>query len=226
MGMHSKNMTSVGKFFIENIIKGLPEELDHFTLYTTLKTFLSIKKYHLSCLYQLYAAGGGKLHQQWVNEIKRFICGNMAQIDPLVLARLLYDTTNLIVMSEEEFISTDHILFKHSSPFHRHFAYSLGMCSPKSKCIPVLFYVMASIPTFVANRLSQDRGILSNNTGLDFGYFVSSIFVVSGIAFPIVLYRAQVIPEILELGLSVAGGILIYGSVTAYSYIFTGDDYY
>ena len=59
-----------------------------------------------------------------------------------------------------------------------------------------------------------------DNRGLvDAGYFITSFFVVSGVALPIVLSHAGIIST-LALILSVSGGVLIYLTIVGYVYNF------
>lgn len=54
---------------------------------------------------------------------------------------------------------------------------------------------------------------------MDAGYFLTSFFLVSGIALALVLYRADII-ESGAMIQSVGGGILVYGTIIAYQYFF------
>jgi hypothetical protein len=57
---------------------------------------------------------------------------------------------------------------------------------------------------------------------LDFGRFITSIIVVTGFAFPLILAHADVIKREACV-MSVIGGGLVYGTILAYSAVFKQD---
>lgn len=71
---------------------------------------------------------------------------------------------------------------------------------------------------------SSDFSAEYDNTSpiLDFGRFMTSIMVVTGFALPIALAHAQVIHPVASV-MSIAGGGLVYGAITAYAAVFKQD---
>ena len=65
--------------------------------------------------------------------------------------------------------------------------------------------------------------MMANQGGaVETGYFITSIFVVSGIAFPIILQTAGLIKQE-HMVLSIIGGLVVYASMTFYSVVFGRD---
>jgi hypothetical protein len=57
---------------------------------------------------------------------------------------------------------------------------------------------------------------------VDLGRFITSIIVVTGFAFPLVLAHAEVIRPMASI-MSIVGGGLVYGTILAYSAVFKQD---
>ncbi|KAI8853973.1 vacuolar protein sorting 55 [Chytridium lagenaria] len=89
----------------------------------------------------------------------------------------------------------------------------------------VLTYVLAPIPNIVCKRLAGSSDFLSEeNRGiLETGYFVTSFFVVSGFALPLVLSHSEMISSV-AMYLSLSGGLLIYATILGYLHFFVGED--
>jgi hypothetical protein len=58
--------------------------------------------------------------------------------------------------------------------------------------------------------------------GVDFGQFVTSMFLVTGVAFPLVLAHAEVIHDMAAY-MSIAGGVLVYGTIITYGRFFSAE---
>jgi Vacuolar protein sorting 55 len=86
----------------------------------------------------------------------------------------------------------------------------------------VLTYVFAPIPNAICKRIVQDEDIKGV---LEAGYFITSIFIVSGFGLPIVLNRANIITDHATV-LSLSGGILIYATIVAYMKCFGTQEVY
>ncbi|KAJ3105765.1 Vacuolar protein sorting-associated protein 55 [Phlyctochytrium planicorne] len=85
----------------------------------------------------------------------------------------------------------------------------------------VLTYVLAPIPNIVCKRLAGSSDFLSEeNRGiLETGYFITSFFVVSGFALPLVLSHSGMISSV-AMYLSLGGGLLIYATILGYLHFF------
>ena len=112
--------------------------------------------------------------------------------------------------------------------------------------IVIVFYLLSPLPNLIASRLSGNDLMMANEGAyVESGYFITSIFVVSGIgklekiclfdlssphfsptyyvlAFPLILLRGGSIETESAL-LAVFGGILVYATMTLYSVIFGRD---
>ncbi len=106
---------------------------------------------------------------------------------------------------------------------------SLFSCSSRSISAhlgPALIFFSAPFPNALAAAgvRSSDFSAEYDNSSpiIDFGRFMTSIMVVTGFALPIVLAHAQVIHPVASV-MSIAGGGLVYGAITAYSAVFKQD---
>ncbi|RIB06969.1 vacuolar protein sorting 55 [Gigaspora rosea] len=94
----------------------------------------------------------------------------------------------------------------------------------------VATYVLAPLPNFIFSKCSgNDDYYLSSNTNngfKDFGQFLTSIFIVTGVCLPVVLAHASVI-SVPAMFMSIGGGALVYSTIIAYSTFFAneGDDF-
>ncbi|ORY47678.1 vacuolar protein sorting 55 superfamily protein [Rhizoclosmatium globosum] len=90
----------------------------------------------------------------------------------------------------------------------------------------VLTYVLAPIPNWVCKRLAGNSDYFSDdNRGiLETGYFMTSVFVVSGVGLPLVLAHSGLI-TVMAMYLSLTGGVMIYLTILGYIKFFvTVDD--
>ncbi|KAK9762550.1 Vacuolar protein sorting-associated protein 55 [Basidiobolus ranarum] len=90
----------------------------------------------------------------------------------------------------------------------------------------VFTYALAPLPNFIFGRCGGGDDLMSDSHGagfLDAGRFITAIFIVTGFGLPMVLAHAGVITMPAML-LSISGGILVYGTIITYSYIFRIDD--
>ncbi|KAJ3181241.1 Vacuolar protein sorting-associated protein 55 [Geranomyces variabilis] len=94
--------------------------------------------------------------------------------------------------------------------------------------VPLIFLI-APFPNMLCERIAGGgaggggRDIWSDSSDhrgvLETGYFITSFFVVSGVGLPYVLSHAEIIrPE--AMFLSVAGGLLVYGTILGYVHAF------
>ena len=60
------------------------------------------------------------------------------------------------------------------------------------------------------------------NPAIDLGRFITSVVVVTGFAFPLILQHAEVIKPAASY-MSIVGGGLVYGTILAYSAVFKQD---
>ncbi|KAI8914952.1 hypothetical protein PhCBS80983_g05940 [Powellomyces hirtus] len=102
-------------------------------------------------------------------------------------------------------------------------------CALYGNWLPILVpltYMMAPLPNMLCQRIAGGGGgrdIWSDSSDhrgvLETGYFVTSFFVVSGLGLPYVLSHAGIIaPEAMYL--SIAGGLLVYGTILGYIHAF------
>ncbi|KAI6288102.1 hypothetical protein MCOR27_001123 [Pyricularia oryzae] len=86
----------------------------------------------------------------------------------------------------------------------------------------VATYVLAPVPNWIARSCSNPDDFVESSGGaaLDLGRFCTGFLVVMGIALPIVLAHAHMI-NAGALVMSVAGGLLIYGTVISFGMFFT-----
>ncbi|KAJ2931380.1 hypothetical protein H1R20_g5745, partial [Candolleomyces eurysporus] len=89
-----------------------------------------------------------------------------------------------------------------------------------------LTFVLAPLPNAVFSHCGNDEfgsSYDSSSPAVDFGRFLTSIVVVTGFALPIVLAHAGVIAGKACI-MSIAGGGLVYGTIQAYSAVFSQED--
>jgi len=102
-------------------------------------------------------------------------------------------------------------------------------CALWQNWLPILvalIFFSAPFPNAFAAAVarSSDFSAEYDNTSpvLDFGRFMTSIMVVTGFALPIALAHAHVIHPVASV-MSIAGGGLVYGAITAYAAVFKQD---
>ncbi|GBB92050.1 hypothetical protein RclHR1_19590006 [Rhizophagus clarus] len=94
----------------------------------------------------------------------------------------------------------------------------------------VATFVLAPLPNYIFSKCASNDELsyfeqTTNNGFKDFGKFLTSILVVSGIALPIILAHVEVI-EFSAMIMSVSGGFLVYFTILAYSYFFSEENEY
>jgi len=100
-------------------------------------------------------------------------------------------------------------------------------CALWANWLPLLVaftFVVAPLPnSLFANCRGDDFSADYENSGaLDFGRFITSVIVVTGFAFPLILAHADVIKREACV-MSIVGGGLVYGTILAYSNVFKQD---
>ncbi|KAI7879256.1 hypothetical protein K492DRAFT_208394 [Lichtheimia hyalospora FSU 10163] len=89
-------------------------------------------------------------------------------------------------------------------------------------------YVLAPLPNAICSRCAGEEDIMSDyNSGIiDAGHFITGMFIVTGFCLPLVLAHAEVI-TIPAMVMSIAGGILVYGTIITYTHFFAdqGDEF-
>ncbi|KAG1110982.1 hypothetical protein G6F42_015166 [Rhizopus arrhizus] len=89
-------------------------------------------------------------------------------------------------------------------------------------------YILAPLPNALCGRCSGEDDIMSDyNSGvIDAGHFITGMFIVTGFCLPFVLAHAEVI-TVPAMIMSIAGGVLVYGTIIAYTHFFAhqGDEF-
>ncbi|KAI8376361.1 vacuolar protein sorting 55 [Radiomyces spectabilis] len=92
----------------------------------------------------------------------------------------------------------------------------------------VATYVLAPLPNALCARCAGEDDIMSDyNSGIiDAGHFITGMFIITGFCLPFVLAHADVI-TVPAMVMSIAGGLLVYGTIIAYTHFFAHreDDY-
>ncbi|KAJ1949535.1 vacuolar protein sorting 55, partial [Linderina pennispora] len=84
----------------------------------------------------------------------------------------------------------------------------------------VFTYALAPLPNAVFGRyVSSDPLADVSSSVADVGRFLTSILVVSGFGFPIVLAHSGIITS-MAMYMSIVGGLLVYGTIIVYSSLF------
>ncbi|GAA5974068.1 hypothetical protein JCM11641_008243 [Rhodosporidiobolus odoratus] len=96
-------------------------------------------------------------------------------------------------------------------------------CALWSNWLPLLtafIFAFAPLPNFLCSRCTGDDFSTDYSNGpQDFGHFLTSIFLVSGVALPYVLAHAGVIATT-AAWMSALGGAVGYGTIITYSHFF------
>ncbi|ORY62843.1 vacuolar protein sorting 55 protein [Leucosporidium creatinivorum] len=96
-------------------------------------------------------------------------------------------------------------------------------CALWSNWLPLftaLIFALAPLPNFICSRCVGDDFSAEYSSGpVDFGHFVTSMFLVSGVALPFVLAHSGVIAEMAGW-MSAIGGIVGYATIITYSHFF------
>ncbi|GAA6010296.1 hypothetical protein JCM10207_005161 [Rhodosporidiobolus poonsookiae] len=98
-------------------------------------------------------------------------------------------------------------------------------CALWSNWLPLLtafIFALAPLPNFLCSRcVGADAFDAEYSSGpLDFGHFLTSCFLVSGVALPVTLAHAGVIAPT-AAWMSAVGGAVGYGTIQAYSMFFS-----
>ncbi|KAG2201507.1 hypothetical protein INT46_007780 [Mucor plumbeus] len=92
----------------------------------------------------------------------------------------------------------------------------------------VATYILAPLPNALCGRCSGEDDIMSDyNSGvIDAGHFITGMFIVTGFCLPFVLAHAEVI-TVPAMVMSISGGVLVYGTIIAYTHFFAhqGDEF-
>ncbi|KAI8992134.1 vacuolar protein sorting 55 [Mycotypha africana] len=88
----------------------------------------------------------------------------------------------------------------------------------------VATYILAPLPNAICSRFDHTYDVLSmgnDNQGIvDAGQFITGIFIVTGFCLPSVLAHNEIITYP-AMGMSIAGGLLVYGTIIAYTHFFS-----
>ncbi|XP_046858416.1 leptin receptor gene-related protein-like [Xenia sp. Carnegie-2017] len=88
----------------------------------------------------------------------------------------------------------------------------------------LIFYLLAPVPTIIANRLSDSYGMSGNsNLCKEIALFLTSGIVLSAFGLPVVLARSKVI-EYGAMALVFSGNIMMFCSILAYFIVFEAED--
>ncbi|KAK9454759.1 vacuolar protein sorting 55 [Dipodascopsis uninucleata] len=86
-------------------------------------------------------------------------------------------------------------------------------------------FLMAPLPNAICERYQSDD-FMSENSGsgaVDFGRYITGFFVVTGLALPVALAHARIIGAAAML-MSIAGGLLVYGTIITFTLFFQISD--
>ncbi|KAJ1910381.1 Vacuolar protein sorting-associated protein 55 [Tieghemiomyces parasiticus] len=87
--------------------------------------------------------------------------------------------------------------------------------------IVVFTYCLAPAPNAIFGRIRSSDPLADSSSGAaDIGRFITSMFIISGFGLPLVLAHADVITHA-AMVMSIAGGLLVYGSIIVYIYVFS-----
>ncbi|KAG2176371.1 hypothetical protein INT43_005605, partial [Umbelopsis isabellina] len=94
----------------------------------------------------------------------------------------------------------------------------------------VATYVLAPVPNALCARCAGGDDLMSDyHSGVvDAGEFITGIFIVTGFCLPLVLAHSEVVSiTIPAMIMSIIGGILVYGTIIAYTHFFAneGEDF-
>ncbi|KIM31036.1 hypothetical protein M408DRAFT_327930 [Serendipita vermifera MAFF 305830] len=100
-------------------------------------------------------------------------------------------------------------------------------CALFANWLPLLValtFVLAPVPNALfAHCGSEDfSSEYETSPAIDLGRFITSVVVVTGFAFPLILQHAEVIKPAASY-MSIVGGGLVYGTILAYSAVFKQD---
>ncbi|KAL0074083.1 vacuolar protein sorting 55, partial [Phycomyces blakesleeanus] len=87
-------------------------------------------------------------------------------------------------------------------------------------------YVLAPLPNEIFGRCSEEHGSElwndddNSSSFTDAGRFITGILIVTGFCLPFVLAHAEVI-TVPAMIMSIIGGVLVYGTIIAYTHFFS-----
>ncbi|KAM0664279.1 hypothetical protein ACQRIU_006862 [Beauveria bassiana] len=85
----------------------------------------------------------------------------------------------------------------------------------------VATYVVAPVPNWICSRCANPDDFVESSGAaiLDLGRFFTGFFVVMGMALPVILAHADII-RVEAMIMSIAGGLLIYGTIISFGMFF------
>jgi len=85
----------------------------------------------------------------------------------------------------------------------------------------VATYVVAPLPNWICGKYADPTDFMdSPSTGaVDFGRFLTGFLVVMGIALPVLLAHSTII-QYSSMIMSIVGGLLVYGTIVAFTMFF------
>ncbi|MCJ1331185.1 Vacuolar protein sorting-associated protein 55 [Thelotrema lepadinum] len=97
-------------------------------------------------------------------------------------------------------------------------------CALDNNYLPLLVvatYVVAPLPNFICGRCANPDDFMESagNAIVDFGRWLTGFFVVMGIALPVLFQHSDLI-TIQATAMSIIGGLLIYGTIIAFTMFF------
>ncbi|KAK9451907.1 vacuolar protein sorting 55 [Limtongia smithiae] len=102
-------------------------------------------------------------------------------------------------------------------------------CALFNNWLPLLVvgvFLIAPLPNAICGRYAHGDDFMSEGSGnnvVDFGRYVTGFFVVTGLALPAALAHSRVI-GIPAMFMSIFGGILVYGTIIAFTLFFSETD--
>lgn len=86
----------------------------------------------------------------------------------------------------------------------------------------VFTYAIAPLPNALFGRYVSSDPLADVSTSVaDFGKFLTAMLVVSGFGLPVVLAHSEIITRA-AMVMGISGGGLVYGTIIAYSVVFSG----
>ncbi|KAG9245299.1 vacuolar protein sorting 55 [Calycina marina] len=98
-------------------------------------------------------------------------------------------------------------------------------CALFKQYLPLLVvatFVFAPLPNWICGRCSNPDDFVSEGSGnavVDFGRFCTGFLVAMGIALPVILAHSELI-RVPAMIMSIAGGVLIYGTIISFGMFF------
>ncbi|KAK9234869.1 vacuolar protein sorting 55 [Lipomyces kononenkoae] len=99
-------------------------------------------------------------------------------------------------------------------------------CALFNNWLPLLVvgvFLIAPIPNAICERYSNNDDFMSEGSGnavVDFGRYITGFFVVTGLALPVALAHSRVI-GLPAMIMSIAGGLLVYGTIITFTLFFS-----